>query len=192
MIRAALRAAAFVAAFLCVTGCAQRHYHSIAKGELKGDLVVEWRKPNQFVYRPDVGDPLRFIRADGTEVRPQRMWTDGGSIPRPFWIFKNFSPWGYGPAFIVHDWLFFMQDCQLEGHENFTIEEAAIVMSEIMKTLMESPNFDYGSAQSMYAMYKAVQTAPARAAWTDRNCQPPPSLFELATMPDATFILSFD
>ncbi len=187
-----LRIAALLIIVLIVTGCAQRHYIRTAEGKLTGKLIVEWRKPNLFIYRPDVDDPLRFFRADGREIRPERIWTDGGSIPRPFWIFKNFSPWGYGPAFVVHDWLFVMQDCMLEGHEDFTLKEAAIVMSEVMKTLMENPDFDYGSVQSMYAMYKAVQTAPAEAAWNDRNCEPVPSLFLLSAEPDASFILSFD
>lgn len=186
------RAVLLLFVVLSLGACAQRHYDKTAIGDLKGDLIVEWRKPNQFIYRPDMDDPMRFVRNDGTEIRPARMWTDGGSIPRAFWSFKNFSPWGYGPAFIVHDWLFVMQDCRLPGYEGWTVEDAATVMSEVMKTLMESPDFDYGSARAMYAMHNAVQTAPARAAWADQNCQPLPSPFELSVKPDATFTISFD
>nr|WP_249779640.1 DUF1353 domain-containing protein [Bradyrhizobium sediminis] len=34
------------------------------------------------------------------------MYTDGGSIPRIAQIFNGLSPWGFGPAYIVHDWIF--------------------------------------------------------------------------------------
>jgi hypothetical protein len=50
-------------------------------GELKGDLIVEWRKPNGFLYIPSIENPLRFKRlSNGEVIKPDRMWTDGGSI----------------------------------------------------------------------------------------------------------------
>jgi hypothetical protein len=111
-------------------GCATRHYESTVAGELEGDFIVEWRKPNSFVFLPSSENPLRFTRGTNNEViQPDRMWTDGGSIPRPLWVFKNYSPWGYGPAFIVHDWLFHMQDCELPGYKKYDLETAAAIMS---------------------------------------------------------------
>lgn len=172
-------------------GCATRHYESTVAGELEGDLIVEWRKPNSFVFLPSSENPLRFTRGTNNEViQPDRMWTDGGSIPRPLWVFKNYSPWGYGPAFIVHDWLFHMQDCELPGYTKYDLETAATIMSEVMKTLIEDPMFDYGDESSMYLMYKAVQTEPARTAWEDRNCAPVDEKVK-RSMPDAVFRFTF-
>jgi hypothetical protein len=172
-------------------GCAARHYDRTVGGKLEGDLIVLWRKPNRFVYIPSSENPLKFIRGtDGDVIQPDRMWTDGGSIPRPFWVFKNFSPWGYGPAFIVHDWLFHMQDCELPGHEKYDFKDSAIIMSEVMKTLLENPDFDYGDKKSMYLMYKAVLTEPARKSWNDRNCVPEDESVKWEAM-DAVFYLSY-
>lgn len=172
-------------------GCATRHYKRTVVGELKGDLIVEWRKPNGFLYIPSMENPLRFKRlSNGEVIQPDRMWTDGGSIPRPFWVFKNYSPWGYGPAFIIHDWLFHMQDCELPGYEKFDIETAAMVMSEVMKTLMKDPDFDYGNKSSMYLMFKAVQTKPAQLAWEDKKCIAVDMKVE-KSRPDAVFRFSF-
>ena len=116
------------------------------------------------------------------------MYTDGGSVPRPFWILRNYSPWGYGPAFIVHDWLFHEQNCKEGDYQNYSVKEAAKIMSEVMKTLMESPNFRYGSKSSMYAMYEAVQTTPAVDAWEHGKCVKPGEI-QIKRTPDATFVV---
>ena len=92
---------------------------------------------------------------------------------------------------IVHDWLFVMQDCQLPGFEDWTVDEAAHVMSEVMKTLMEKPGFDYGDEATIYRMYLAVQSPPARQAWEDRNCQSPPSPTADGWRADAKFVIEF-
>jgi hypothetical protein len=178
----------FVVVLVALWGCASHHYGRTQVGDLSGAVIVEWRKPNLFWFKPDSSEPLIFARKSGDAIKPGAMLTDGGSIPRPFWVFKNFSPWGYGPAFIVHDWLFHMQDCKLPGHEKYTLEEAAMIMSEVMKTLMEGPDFDYGSKTAVYMMYKAVQTAPARAAWSNGVCITPgaPAFFG---PPDEVFVV---
>jgi hypothetical protein len=97
-----------------LSGCASSHYKHTAAGTLKGTVVVEWYKPDLFKYRPDTTDPLTFTRRKGTVIQPGLMLTDGGSIPRVFWVLRNYSPWGYGPAFIVHDWLFSHAELQVE------------------------------------------------------------------------------
>jgi hypothetical protein len=118
------------------------------------------------------------------------MPTDGGSIPRAFWVFKNYSPWGYGPAFVAHDWLFHIKNCNLKGYKPYDLKDAAMVMSEIVKTLMESPGFDYGSKTLMYLMYEAVQTPPAVEAWEHGTCENV-EIFTLSGPPDAVFTLDF-
>ena len=88
---------------ILLSGCATYHYNHTPPGQLSGKLIVEWYKPNLFRYIPDSSDPLTFVRSNGDIVKPKEMYTDGGSIPRAFWVFKNYSPWGYGPAFVAHD-----------------------------------------------------------------------------------------
>jgi hypothetical protein len=188
-----LRLLYVLALALCVfsmSGCATYHYNHTTKGTLTGKVIVEWYKPNLFKYIPDATQPLMFLRSNGDSIQPQAMITDGGSIPRVFWVFKNYSPWGYGPAFVVHDWLFRIKNCNLTGHPNYSLKDAATVMSEIMKTLMETPEFDYGSKGSMYLMYEAVQTPPAQDAWDHGTCEEE-RLLTLPTAPDATFTLDF-
>jgi hypothetical protein len=175
---------------LLMSGCASFHYECTQPGQLSGKVIVEWRKPNLFTYRPDTAQPLMFVRKNGDTIKPELMFTDGGSIPRPFWVLKNYSPWGYGPAFIVHDWLFHMENRKLPGHEKYSVGEAATIMSEVMKTMMESPDFDYGSKTSMYLMYEAVRTQPARDAWTEGRCLTPDRA-ATAQAPDETFVVEF-
>jgi hypothetical protein len=174
-----------------VSGCATLHYRRTETGELRGRVTVEWRKPDLFSYRPDVDQPLLFVRKTGEEIKPGLMFTDGGSIPRAFWVLKNYSPWGYGPAFVIHDWLFHMQNCKLPGYENYSVGKAATVMSEVMKTMMESPGFDYGSKTTMYLMYEAVQTQPAREAWNEGRCVTPERELRALSAPDAVFVIEF-
>ena len=175
---------------LLLSGCASSHYKRTQPGELSGRVIVEWRKPNLFTYRPDPKEPLVFVRKGGEGIKPELMSTDGGSIPRPFWVLKNYSPWGYGPAFIVHDWLFHMKNCKLPGYEKYSVEEAATIMSEVMKTMMETPDFNYGSKTTVYLMYQAVQTQPARDAWNEGPCVTPEvGLLEVA--PDESFVVEF-
>jgi Protein of unknown function (DUF1353) len=180
-----------VALVICLgdlCGCAHSFFQRTQTGELHGKVIVEWYKPNLFVYRPDSVAPLTFKRKSGATIQPGMMYTDGGSIPRAFWVFRNYSPWGYGPAFIVHDWLFHMHNCKLPGYDQYDVHDAAAVMSEVMKSLMKSPHFDYGSESSVYLMYQAVQTAPALAAWENGRCINPAEESTPAK-PDATFVV---
>jgi hypothetical protein len=62
-------------------------------------------------------------------------------------------------------------------------------MSEVMKTLMQTKGFDYGSKSSMYLMYEAVQTPPAASAWEHGRCENPDAELALPAHPDATFVI---
>jgi hypothetical protein len=57
------------------------------------------------------------------------MYTDGGSIPQPLRAIKVYSPWGYAPAFLVHDWLFAIKQCKRPGYEKLTLEGATDAMA---------------------------------------------------------------
>src|SRR5262245_3406002 len=85
---------------------------------MKGTLLIQWDNESRFIYLPQAQDGLRFQTRDGREVKPGRMYTDGGSIPRVFWSVKGFSPWGYGPAYVLHDWLFHAHRCRNDSAPN--------------------------------------------------------------------------
>src|SRR5262245_53900835 len=86
-------------------------YQKLKVGKLEGKVTVQWLEPNVFLFIPDAERPLTFTRSNGEKIQPGRLITDGGSIPRPMWVFRNYSPWGYAPAFIVHDWIFYTKHC---------------------------------------------------------------------------------
>lgn len=164
-------------------------YEDFHVGSLKGKLVVQWWEPDKFVFLPDKDDPLTFKRSDGETITPGRMFTDGGSIPRPLWIFRQYSPWGYAPAFIVHDWLFHMKQCGLPGNDKYNYEIAATVMAEVMKTMMETKKVDVAKL-TLLAMYEAVDSNVAKTYWDTGKCELPPT--GLATKkPLYEFKLSF-
>jgi hypothetical protein len=155
---------------LSLTGCASIHDSQTKTGELEGKLLVEWIEPDKFIFRPDKDNPLTFTRHNKEKITPGLMYTDGGSIPRPLWALRSYSPWGYAPAFIVHDWLFNMKHCKLPGYERYTAEEAAWVMSEIMKTIMEKDAVD---KLTLYTMFEAVKSPIAEELWNTGKCQQP-------------------
>jgi len=150
-----------------------RHYDATEPGELKGRLVVEWIDQDKFLFLPDATNPLVFRRKNDEVIEPRRMYTDGGSIPAALRSIKSYSPWGYAPAFIVHDWLFVMHHCKVPGHENIDLEKAATIMSEVMKTVMENPKYGAPNKLVHYSMYEAVRSKSAQEYWDQGECDTP-------------------
>jgi hypothetical protein len=178
--KSALRACRFavtLALVVTVVGCTVPRYQDVAQGELKGRLFVEWIDEDRFVFRPDASNPLTFTRGNKDTIVPGLMVTDGGSIPRVFRGVKNYSPWGYAPGYIVHDWLFHAHVCKLSGHDRYSFEETATILSEVIKTLMEHPNpakrmvRDEGTLAAIHA---AVSSSFARDVWNGDVCRMPP------------------
>jgi hypothetical protein len=174
---------------LCLSGCASIHYDKTKTGELKGKTIIEWIEPDKFIFRPDKDNPLTFTRHNKDKITPGLMYTDGGSIPRPLWAIRSYSPWGYAQAFIVHDWLFNMKHCQLPGYERYTVKEAAWVMSEIMKTMMEKYGVD---KLTLYTMFEAVRSPIAESLWNTGKCeQPSIQLFEFKSKIKMQYVIEF-
>ena len=142
---------------LVLSACGVVDYDDLPEGEFKGRLLVMWigegssaSGGGRFVYVPVPGDELRLKRGgDGGTlpvVRPEMMYTDGGSIPRGAQLFKGFSPWGYAPAYMVHDWLFVARHCLTDGKATpeeqmvaaMDFHESAEVIGEAIKTLVLS------------------------------------------------------
>src|SRR5437016_1616727 len=79
-------------AFALLTSCASSKYNKVPKGEVGGLLTIEWVGPDKFIYRPNAKRPFYFKRANGEIIQPKSMYTDGGSIPRPLWAIRGYSP----------------------------------------------------------------------------------------------------
>ena len=91
---------AFVLGVVLAVGGVMYHYNlfpslevrTAKAGKLEGKLIVQWLEPDKFLFVPDATSPLKFTRASGEVVQPQRLMTDGGTIPRPMWVSRSYSP----------------------------------------------------------------------------------------------------
>ena len=54
---------------------------------------------------------FQACRSMTVPIVPDVMSTDGGSVPQVFSGIPGLSPWGLGPAYIIHDWLFEVRRC---------------------------------------------------------------------------------
>jgi len=139
-----------------IAGCAAVDFEGTKPGRFDGAVSVYWVEQNtgpsgsegRFVYVPVPGFELRFVRPKGevpAVIEPGVMYTDGGSIPRVAQIFNGFSPWSYGPVYIVHDWLFAARRCiedplatpeQLKTRD-MSFQETVDIFVETLKTLQQ-------------------------------------------------------
>ena len=159
---------------LGLVGCASQPYES-AVGMLSGKLNVEWIGENSFIYRPVPADPLTFVTSDGRKIEPGLMFTDGGSIPPILWSLPGFSPWGYGPAYIVHDWLFTQHHCHYPGWEQISFDQSATVLGEVIETLMVRKLVP-PDEEARALIESAVRTNIAKNLWDNGTCTQPKSL----------------
>jgi hypothetical protein len=121
-----------------IFGAAPSEAHAQAS-QLRGALLIKWDQEDKFIYQPDPDAPLRYTGRDGREIKPGTMRTDGGSIPRVFWSIKGFSPWGYAPAYVIHDWLFHQHRCKQDSApNNYTFNEANQIMNDIVEILFRT------------------------------------------------------
>lgn len=141
---------------LLLAACGWVDYGNLPEGRIKGTVFVMWvgegsstEGAGKFVYVPNPRNPLRLIRGGGaspTEIRPEMIYTDGGSIPKPAQMFKGFSPWGYAPAYMIHDWLFVARHCLTDDTPTETerviakmeFHESAEIIGEAIKALIAS------------------------------------------------------
>lgn len=140
---------------LLLSACGSVNYNALPAGRFDGALFVMWvgegsaqAGDGKFVYVPMPNDPLTFTRSAQNAtlrvIRPQIMYTDGGSIPRVAQPFRGLSPWGYAPGYVVHDWLFLARNCVAAGIANpeearvadMPFQESAEVLGEAIKTLI--------------------------------------------------------
>lgn len=177
---------------ITLTACGSRIYDESRPGEFTGSLIVMWvggdggnGGDGNFVYVPDLDDQgraLAFTRGtqtDGrdlnvTRVEPEWMYTDGGSVPRLVQPVRGLNPWGYAPAYMVHDWLFVARKClndnmatpEEAAMANVTFRESFEVMAEMLKTLEESDQLSESDLQPS-AITWAVSSGISKNLWQE-------------------------
>ncbi len=172
---------------LAVLGqCAPLDYAALPEGEFSGSLFVMWvgegdrLGDGQFVFVPNPDAPLVFRRKGAAplvaEVQPGMMYTDGGSIPKAAQLFKGFSPWGYAPAYMVHDWLFVARHCLLDGKATdaqkalaaVDFADSAAILGEAIRTLVAERRVDPDDLAG--AVITGTVNGPvSRAIWDRRG-----------------------
>jgi len=167
------RAGAILGALLLLGACAIS-YSAIGLGRLGGRVVAMWVGEDKFIYvpAPKAGSFYFETAKSGKRIEPGLMYTDGGSIPRFAQSLKGFSPWGFGPAYVIHDWIFYGHHCIVDGLndgrfndvKDVTFDESALILAEVIKTLV-----DYGQvSENVFAadvISNAVDSSVARALW---------------------------
>lgn len=161
-------------------------------GTLSGSLVVEWVGENRFKYVPDSKVPLTFVTTDGKRITPRLMYTDGGSIPPILQPIPGFSPWGYGPAYIIHDWLFEQHHCNYPGADQITFDDSARILGEVIDTLMRD-GWVPRNPQARALIEEGVRTPFARRLWDAEDRCDPPSISARRAAPSGPIVgrLSF-
>lgn len=179
---------------LLLSACGSVNYNALPAGRFDGTLFVMWvgegsdrAGDGRFVYVPLPDDPLTFTRGapDATlrVIRPQIMYTDGGSIPRVAQPFRGLSPWGYAPGYVVHDWLFLARSCVTDGRA--TPEEARVaampflesarILGEAIKTLI-AENRVAPNDVAPNAISGAVAGPISRTLWGRKGGCPEPRI----------------
>ena len=189
-----MRRFACVIALLCLaTACGTVNYPALKPGAFSGALLVMWvgegdpaQGAGKFVYVPSPGDPLTFTRANGQVITPEVMYTDGGSIPRGAQVFNGFSPWGYAPAYMIHDWVFVAKRCREDGWatvaeaelSGMTFQDSAEILGEAIKTLVDTGRVAANDVAPR-VISGAVSGPASLARWTARDeCRPKDRLTE--------------
>lgn len=166
---------------LLVCGCASKPYRETPDGKFSGALDVRWIENDFFLFLPNKDKPFTFARANGKSIQPGAMYTDGGSIPQVLWGVKGYSPWGYAPAYIVHDWLFEAHHCGYAPDNQYTFADSVSVIAEGLKAVMEK-NTGTRNYFVFDSVVVAVGSPIAKGLWDKGTCKAPPA--KLKFLPD--------
>ncbi|MES0058388.1 hypothetical protein [Mesorhizobium sp. M0041] len=133
-----------------------------------------------FLFVPDPRDPLIFHRADpaapGSLIKPGLMYTDGGSIPKIAQVFKGLSPWGYAPAYMIHDWVFISHHCIVDGSTEKRFDQvrgvgfgdSAAILGEAIKALIATKQVAPNDVAPS-AITAAVGSVVAKNLWDEQG-----------------------
>lgn len=178
------------AAILCLAAavCANVDYDRTQPGEFTGEVAVVWLKgtgpsgDGTFVYVPTPQRPLTFSRPEGETagqiLTPPMMYTDGGSVPGLARAFRGLTPWNYGPAYIVHDWVFMARQCLNTGATDakykaldaLTFQDSAEIIAESIKALEVSKRVNARDISGAAVTF-AVTSPFSKARWTAKECR---------------------
>ncbi|MEM5476990.1 DUF1353 domain-containing protein [Pacificibacter sp. AS14] len=150
-------------AALVLASCGKVDPAQVSRGTFEGNVHLVWIRGGEddplgdgvFAYLPTGNDKLVFNRgagkwrSEGSEVIvPEAFYTDGGSVPRAFQSLNGFNAWAYGPAYVIHDWIFVARKClndkditphlitdEMRKVGNMEFEESAYVMAETITSL---------------------------------------------------------
>ena len=161
--------------------------------------MVVWVGPNtasflgdgEFLYVPVKGRELTFVRSDAANpsggsktIQPRAFYTDGGSVPRLVQAAEGFNAWGYGPAYIIHDWIFVAKKClndaNLPNHDQYLndeilkvsemeFRESVSVMGETIKTLVRDHDIDDGDSFSGPVITNVTAGLVSRQLWNEKG-----------------------
>lgn len=179
-----LRPFILISLLLTVLGCASFPYDKAPKGVLTGGVLVYWVGGNdtgfgdgRFIYIPSPGRELTFTYTstfDQTErvLRPEPIYTDGGSIPRPLQVFKGFAPWAYAPAYVIHDWAFVAKRCMTDNQVtearkpvgDMTFEQSAELLAAVLQTMVDQ-KIVKEDALTERLLTQGVSTGFSRPLW---------------------------
>jgi len=169
-----------------IAGCVSVDYPKLPTGQLSGSLFVMWvgegnnSGDGNFLFVPDPQDPLVFHRADpatpGATIQPGLMYTDGGSIPKIAQVFKGLSPWGYAPAYMIHDWVFIAHHCIVDGStekrfdqvRGVAFDDSAAILGEAIKALIATRQVAPNDV-APGAITAAVGSVVAKNLWDEKG-----------------------
>lgn len=174
------RAAAFFTTLL-LTSCASLPHDQIPDGIFDGVATVEWSGEDKFIYRPGpkaLSFQPSFWAKTTKRIVPRTMYTDGGSVPRFFWNIPGLSPWGFGPAYVIHDYIFTVHRCGWYDPDvaEIDFDKSAEVLAEVGKALID---LHYIQHDALDAIVLAVKSPIARTLWDTpgdpiKDCAHPP------------------
>jgi hypothetical protein len=170
--------------------CASPRIDPNDPGALRGQLMIFWVGEDRFVYYPAPEDPLVYelpsslkATTGADSIRPGIIYTDGGSIPSAVRGWAGFSPWGYGPAYIVHDWLFAAHHCIVHARTDLldpddrdeadkvrkvSFPASADILAGVIEVLIRQKVVPrHGAAPR--AIYSAVDSVIAKGLWDSRD-----------------------
>ncbi|WHO71807.1 hypothetical protein [Rhizobium sp. BT03] len=169
-----------------LAGCTTIDFGDLRAGTFSGTLIVMWvgegdgAGDGKFVFVPDPDAPLTFLRpgAKSAPIIPSVMYTDGGSVPKIVQPFKGFNPWGYAPAYMIHDWIFTARHCLDDGRrdpiytavEHIDFHDSAVVLGEAIHTLMKK-NLVSENDVAKQAITEAVNSPIAARIWKGHHGQ---------------------
>ena len=184
---------------LALWGCASIPYDNIPRGAFSGLVMVVWVGPNtasflgdgEFLYVPVRGRELTFSRSEAANpsgnskvIQPQAFYTDGGSVPRLVQAAKGFNAWGYGPAYIIHDWIFVAKKClndaELPDHGQYLTDEvlkisemdfreSVSIMGETIKALVRDHDIDDGDSFSGPVIANVTAGPVSQRLWNEKG-----------------------